>query len=85
MFNILHLLLKFLFILLVTIIVFDIRDVTFANVYLPSGNDTLMSNLREDYLSLSIPQLLINHRDNGCIGVIGIVSLMTLMQPKKKI
>ena len=50
------------------VIVFDIGDVTFANVYLPSGNDTVMRNLREDYLSLSIPQLLINCKDNGCIG-----------------
>ena len=50
------------------VIVFDIGDVTFANVYLPSGNDTVMRNLREDYLSLSIPQLLINRKDNGCIG-----------------
>ena len=50
------------------VIVFDISDVTFANVYLPSGNDSVMRNLREDYLSLSIPQLLINRKDNGCIG-----------------
>ena len=50
------------------VIVFDIGDVTFGNVYLPSGNDTVMRNLREDYLSLSIPQLLINRKDNGCIG-----------------
>ena len=50
------------------VIVFDIGDVTFANVYLPSGNDAVMRNLREDYLSLSIPQLLINRKDNGCIG-----------------
>ena len=50
------------------VIVFDIGDVTFANVYLPSGNDTVMRNLREEYISLSIPQLLINRKENGCIG-----------------
>ena len=50
------------------VIVFDIGAVTFANVYLPSGNDTVMRNLREEYISLSIPQLLINRKENGCIG-----------------
>ena len=46
------------------VIVFDIGEVTFANVYLPSGNDTVMRNLREEYISLSIPQLLINRKEN---------------------
>ena len=50
------------------VIVFDIGGVTFANVYLPSGNDTVMRNLREEYISLTIPQLLINRKENGCIG-----------------
>ena len=32
------------------VIVFVIGDVTFANVYLPSGIDTVMRNLRGDYI-----------------------------------
>ena len=44
------------------VIVFDVGDFTFANIYLPSGNDTVMRNLREEYISLSIPEL---HQPKG--------------------
>ena len=50
------------------VLVFNVENVTFANVYLPCGNEPGMRNLREDYISLIIPQLLINKKDLGCIG-----------------
>ena len=50
------------------VIVFDIGEMTFANVYLPSGNDPAMRASRENYAAERIPQLLINGRDSGCIG-----------------
>ena len=50
------------------VLVFNVGDTTFANVYLPCGNEPGMRNLREDYISLIIPQLLINRKDFGCIG-----------------
>ena len=49
-------------------ITFDIGDMTFANVYLPSGNDPAMRNSRENYAAETIPQLLLNCKDSGCIG-----------------
>ena len=50
------------------VLVFNVGDTTFANVYLPCGNEPGMRNLREDYISLIIPQLLVNKKDFGCIG-----------------
>ena len=50
------------------VLVFNVENVTFANVYLPCGNEPGMRNLREEYISLIIPQLLINRKDFGCIG-----------------
>ena len=49
-------------------IVFDIENVTFSNVYLPSGNNQEMKNSRENYAAQLIPQLLINCKDTGIIG-----------------
>ena len=49
-------------------ITFDIGDMTFANVYLPSGNDPAMRSSRENYAAETIPQLLLNCKDSGCIG-----------------
>ena len=49
-------------------ITYDIGDMTFANVYLPSGNDPAMKNSRENYAAETIPQLLLNCKDSGCIG-----------------
>jgi exonuclease III len=48
--------------------VFDIEDITFSNVYLPSGNDPVMRGSRENYAAEVIPQLLINKKSSGCIG-----------------
>ena len=50
------------------VIVFDIENITFGNIYLPSGNDPTMRNNRENYSAEIIPQLLINCKDRGCIG-----------------
>ena len=49
-------------------IVFDIDNITFGNVYLPSGNEQTMRNSRENYSAEILPQLLINYKDGGCIG-----------------
>ena len=49
-------------------ILFNIDNVTFGNVYLPSGNDPSMRNSRENYAAEIIPQLLTNSKDCGCIG-----------------
>ena len=45
-------------------IVFDIDNITFANLYLPSGNDKTMKQKRDNYFSETIPQLLINKKDS---------------------
>ena len=50
------------------VIVFDIGNITFGNVYLPSGNDQSSRNSRENYSAQIIPQLLSNRKDSGCIG-----------------
>ena len=50
------------------VLVFDIGNVTFSNVYLPSGNDPIMRNMRETYLSEILPQLLINSKVEGLVG-----------------
>ena len=47
------------------VIVFSIDNVTFGNVYLPSGNDRSMRNARENYAAETIPQLLINSKTVG--------------------
>ena len=50
------------------IIVFDVNEITFGNVYLPSGNDQEMRNKREDYCGRIIPQILVNQKNDGVIG-----------------
>ena len=49
-------------------IVFDIENVTFSNVYLPSGSHQDMKSSRENYSALVLPQLLINAQDTGVAG-----------------
>ena len=49
-------------------IAFNIGQITFCNVYLPSGNDPVMRNSRETYSAEIIPQVLINSKDLGCVG-----------------
>ena len=50
------------------VIAFNIENITFCNVYLPSGSDPVMRNSRENYAAEIIPQILINAKDSGCIG-----------------
>ena len=47
---------------------FDVQNITFGNVYLPSGNDPLVRSNRENYVAEILPSLLVNTRENGCIG-----------------
>ena len=46
---------------------FDIGSVSFVNLYMHSGNDSLMRGGRETYLAEVIPNLLINSKSSGCI------------------
>ena len=50
------------------IIIFDVGDLTFGNMYIHSGTDSLIRGRRENYFSETVPQLLINHKDSGFIG-----------------
>ena len=47
---------------------FDIDNMTFGNIYLPSGSDNVSRSSRENYCSEIIPQLLINCKMSGCCG-----------------
>ena len=49
-------------------IVFDIGSITLANIYLPSGSDALSKAEREEYSAVTLPQLLLNRQDSGCLG-----------------
>ena len=49
-------------------IVFNIGGITLANLYLPSGTDSLSKSNREQYFAETIPQLLLNKLDSGCLG-----------------
>ena len=50
------------------VIIFNIGSVTLANLYLPSGTDNISRSGREQYCSETIPKLLLNRLDSGCIG-----------------
>ena len=50
------------------IIIFNIGDITFGNVYLPSGSDGNVRASRENFCGETIPTLLINSKLNGIIG-----------------
>ena len=47
---------------------FDIGDITLANIYLLSGYDSVSKASREEYSALTPPHLLTNRKDSGCIG-----------------
>ena len=49
-------------------IVFNVGHLTLANLYLPSGTDSVSRSHRENYFSETIPQLLLNRQDCGLIG-----------------
>ena len=51
----------------------DVGGITFANVYAPSGSDGDSRSHRERIFGDSLPNILINRKDNGIIGGTGIV------------
>ena len=63
------------------VIAFDLGNITFCNVYLPSGSDPIMKNSRENYSAETIPQILINSKDMawGASVVTGTVLLIIVM------
>ena len=50
------------------IILFEIENTTFGNVYLPSGTDSITRSAREEYISNVLPQMLLNRNDTGVVG-----------------
>ena len=50
------------------IIIFEMGGMTCGNVYIQSGTDALARGKRENCFSEVIPQLLINHRQQGYVG-----------------
>ena len=50
------------------VIIFSIGNLTFGNIYLPSGSDGIIRASRETYCGETIPTLLINSKDHGIIG-----------------
>ena len=50
------------------VILFDIGNLSFGNVYLPSGTDSRSRSARENYCSDILPNLLVNSKESGCLG-----------------
>ena len=50
------------------IIIFDIENTTFCNVYLEAGTDASSRSARESYCGEVLPSLLVNRCSSGCIG-----------------
>ena len=50
------------------VIIFDINDTTYGNVYLPSGTDGVPRSERENYFAETLLKLLINCKPNGILG-----------------
>ena len=49
-------------------IIFDISGLTLGNIYLHSGTDALSRGGRENFCAETIPQLLVNCKEMGCLG-----------------
>ena len=62
------------------ILVFNVENTTFGNVYLQAGTDASSRSARECYFGEMLPNLLLNKCNDGCIGETGIVSLTRKMQ-----
>ena len=62
-------------------IVFDVGDLTLANVYLQSGTDARSRAAREDYCAATLPQLLLNHQRNCIVGGTGMPSSTRVTPP----
>ena len=50
------------------VIMFDVGDMTFGNLYLPSGTDARSRSSREHYCCEVLPNLMVNCQDSGCMG-----------------
>ena len=50
------------------VIFFNIGEITFGNVYLPSGTDSVTRASRESYCGEVIPNLMINSKPHGLVG-----------------
>ena len=50
------------------VIIFDVGNLTFGNLYLPSGTNSKFRASREQYCAEIIPRLLIHSQTAGCIG-----------------
>ena len=50
------------------VIVFDLGEMTFGNIYLHSGTDSRSRTGREKYCCEVLPGLLLNSKDSGCLG-----------------
>ena len=48
-------------------LIFDIGNLTFGNLYLPSGTDSKSRASREQYCAEILPRLLIHSKSLGCI------------------
>ena len=49
-------------------LLFDVNQVTFGNIYGHSGTDGASRNNRESFFAETVPQLLVNTQPNGCLG-----------------
>ena len=49
-------------------IVFDVDNVTLGNFYGHSGSDNISRNRRESFFAETVPNLLVNSQQHGCIG-----------------
>ena len=49
-------------------IYFEIEELSFLNVYPKSGTDGDSKQIRESFIHETLPQLLLNRKDSGCIG-----------------
>ena len=50
------------------VLIFDVGPMTFGNLYFNSGTDSVARGGREKICSEVLPNLLINSKENGCIG-----------------
>ena len=46
---------------------FNAENITLCNVYLHSGSDQVMKNIRENYGAEVISQILVNCKEYGCV------------------
>ena len=51
-----------------TSLIFDISGMTFGNLYFHSGTDGIARSGRERLCSQILPNLMLNAKENGCIG-----------------